>query len=69
MSVSRPPSSCFLVSICVHFVVLLWPDDGPSWGRNWSPLNKHIHRSSLVMIGDLLRSLQEISCALLKEIR
>jgi len=25
-----------------------------AWGRNYSPFNKHIHKSVLVMIGDFL---------------
>jgi hypothetical protein len=55
-------------SMCsFHWIIMAC--DGPSWGRNWSPLNQHIHRSSLVMIGDLFRSLQEISGELSREIR
>jgi hypothetical protein len=33
---------------------LLWPDDGPSWGRKWSALNKHIHKIVLFVTGDVL---------------
>jgi hypothetical protein len=29
-----------LVSVFVHFLVLLWPGDVPSLGRNLSPVNK-----------------------------
>ena len=36
-----------LVPICIQFLELLWPDDRPSWVRNWSPFNKHIHKSSV----------------------
>jgi len=32
-----------LVSVYIHFLALLWSNYGPTWGRNWSPLNKHIY--------------------------
>jgi len=32
----------------------LWPDDGQSWARNWSPLNKRIHKCVLVVTEDSL---------------
>jgi hypothetical protein len=41
-----------LVPICIQFLELLWPDDRPSWVRNWSPFNKRIHKSVLVVTGD-----------------
>ena len=34
--------------------VLLWPDDRPCWGRNWSQLNKHIHKSVYILITNLI---------------
>jgi hypothetical protein len=46
-----------LMMLCLYiyyFLVLLWLDDVPCWGRNWSPLNKHIHKSVLDLIGDYL---------------
>jgi len=43
-----------LVSICIHFLELLRPDNGPSLGRNWSTFNKHIHKIVLIVIGDVL---------------
>ena len=30
---------------------MFWPDDGPCWGRNWSPLNNYIHKRVLVVAG------------------
>jgi len=47
-------SFMFLVSICTHFLVLFWSDDCPSCGRNWSPFNKHNHKSVLVVTGVFL---------------
>jgi hypothetical protein len=41
-----------LVSICTQFLVLLWPDGGTNCGRNWSPFNKHFHKSVLVVNGE-----------------
>jgi len=37
-----------------QFLVLMWPDAGPSWRRNWSQLNKYIHKRVLVVIGAFL---------------
>jgi hypothetical protein len=31
--------------IFTQFLVLLWPNGGPSWSRNWSNLNKRIRKS------------------------
>jgi hypothetical protein len=41
------------VSIFTYFLVSLCPDDGPSWTRNWSQLNKYIHKIVLVEMGDI----------------
>ena len=41
----------FNVYIC-SIVGLLWPDDGASWGRNWTGLNKYIHKIVLFVTGD-----------------
>jgi hypothetical protein len=42
---------CFYI---YYFLVLLWFNDDPCWGRNWSLLNKRIHKSVLDVIGDYL---------------
>jgi hypothetical protein len=39
----------FLVLVYTQFIVLLRPDAEPCWGQNWSHLNKHFHKSVLVV--------------------
>jgi hypothetical protein len=47
--------SCLMIFFCIYyFLVLLWLDDVPCWGRNWSQLDKHILKSVLDVIGDYL---------------
>ena len=61
-------ATCFSVTLCeivdlvlndfyflyvYRLTVFLWSDDGPSWGRNWLPLNKHILEIVLVVTEDL----------------
>jgi len=38
--------------LCIHFLVLLWPDNAPNFGPKL--VRKHVHKSVLVMIGDIL---------------
>jgi len=48
---------CLMIfSFCIYiqFLVVLWPGGGPCLGRNWSPFNKHIHESVLVVTGEIL---------------
>jgi hypothetical protein len=40
------------MSVYIQYLVLLLPDDGPSWGRICLPFNKHIYKRLLVVIGD-----------------
>jgi hypothetical protein len=55
VTAEKSPALWVLASICTHYFVLLWPDDGPSLGgRNLSLLNKRILKSVLVVIGDFL---------------
>jgi hypothetical protein len=50
-------SLMFFSFYITHFLVLLWPADGPSCGRNWSPFNKHFVKSALVVMGEFLGAL------------
>ena len=44
----------FNVYIYIFDFFILWPDDGPSWGRKCSALNKYNHKFVLFVTGDYL---------------
>jgi len=50
----RPYNAYVIDVISITLTVRGSSDDGPTLGPAWLPLNKHIHKSVLVVSGDFI---------------